>query len=497
MRYIHRALNIFTSLLLFSCTSWFLPPLEIVSYQTDGNKITVWFSHEVDRNSLIDAFSFSEDGNNVKGSFQFEKEVVTFIPCTQITHGHNYALTILNTAESIKGCSLIETFTHTFSTKTENTPPTIISTNPRNQEEVTTAINQITLNFSESVHEESFYKSFSISPAQAHRVVWNKNFDSAKILFDTSLPLSKRYTVTLSTALCDLENNYLTKPYTFAFLNGSDFTAPEYTLHYKNESIEKELEQDNIPNENIPTDSTLILNFNEECSLDGIQSFIKIYPDISYTVEIDKKSKIFAQIIFKEKPTWNQEYTVTIKEGISDIAGNKTNESKAYLLHFNNEDNKPPTFFQGFFKITDSNYLEINKYTDYSTVTLPVDIFSTIDEHETEYYVLFKISKTAQSLNYISVLENIRITSGNSCASFLITNIELLSKNDIEISEIGKMQIVQEELLKGFNVVGAKCNVTVENTGSRGLIRFLIGKGLQDTNDNNLEDDLQFTYNKQ
>ncbi|MBP3709573.1 MAG: Ig-like domain-containing protein [Treponema sp.] len=476
-----------------SCASWLLPPLEIVAVYENDNAVAILFSLEPDRNALIDAFSFSEDGAVCSGKFCFNNKEVVFYPANGIALGHVYEISITTNAESVLGRSLMETFVHTFIKKDDLSRPRVVSIVPENETMLADSIAEITISFSKPVEQHSFQDAFSIKPAASNRLVWNEQRDCVKVCFDAPLSLTKRYTVKITTSLCDTNNNYLAEEFSAVFFNGTDFEAPTYTLSYiyNDTSVLIESYCDNVPRA-----ACFQIDFSEETAIDSAVSLISIEPPLMYSTILDKQTKKRITIEFADVPEWEKEYVIKISKGIADISGNKTHDDKSYLIKFNNEQDRPIHFIEGIFKIKDFDFVYINEATNYSHLILPVEIFPTIVEKETVYYALFRISSTASSLDYISVLLNINIMATQSCASFLIKEIELLDAHTIYASEIGGIDAVENAKSCAWNICAAKCTVVVENADNRGLVRFVVNAELQDTNGNILAEDVRYTYSK-
>lgn len=481
-------------LLCASCGNSLLPPLQVNAVSVEQNKIHITFSSEPDRNSIIDAFSLTEDNTPLQGIFSFSENEAFFTPVTGIRDGYDYILTINAAAENIKGESLLSDYIYKFTTKKESSAPSIISVTPANQSSVTEAITELHFTFSKPVTPQSFSEAFSLSPAADNHFVWTADNSEVSVVFEKELKKNTRYTVKISTVLHDTDNNTLVRSFSSVFVNMPDIESPVYSISWKTESANGMIVPSSAT-ENIPLSSQLILSFSEQIITDSLTSFISFKPSLGMTIEPDSETKKSAVITFTEKPEWGKLYTLQINKGIKDTAGNQTEETSDFNLVFNREADRPVSFITGLFSTGSGSWFSIGSTNSYADMNLPVETFKTIESVSVPFYLAFRISSDSPAINLISIMKNMSIDTTNSCASFHIKKMQILTKAEYESSEIKDITLTQEDTSE-WNICIVKCIVEVQNEDNRGLIRFCFDSNISDTAGNKLNKDLIFTYNK-
>lgn len=505
MRSIQNSLIIIFIFLLCSCGSAIFPALKIENVTIESDIITVTFNSTPARNSLMEAFTFSCDSDSVNGDFDFIKNSLFFYPDKKIESGHDYIIEISTEAEDINGLSLSQKYIYTFTTKSEFTHPEIKNITPANEDMVDGIVEKLTIEFTESVNEKSFADSFSMKPSADYILTWNQDKSAVDVIFLKQLQLATRYTVNISTELCDLNNNFLLNKFVSTFSNGIDKTVPSYKIYelYDDNTI-KELISDSV-NDKVRTKSKLRIVFDEDINLSTVSSCISIKPNMSITIETDNENKKQADIIFSKSPSWNDiEYILSVSSGISDISSNEILEDKEFKIKFDHENDRPISFIKGIIKLSSETYFSICEDTNYSSFNLPPDKFPTTGgiSISVPIYYFFRISDNASGINLISAMNNIfSISPTNSCIYTYFTTIEILDKSQIQNLSFDNNNEILNEVLNildsGGNVSAVKFNATIENTDSAGQITFSINKELKDSLGNNLLTDLSYKYNKQ
>lgn len=492
-------------LTIAGCGFKVFPEFKVSGIDITEEKILISFSSRPDRNSIMDALSFYCDSKIVAGDFSFSGNNAAFYPKETIKNGHDYILSISAEAEDVNGLSLSQKYTHKFSTKTDFSSPEILSVEPCDEEVIDGEVSELKIIFSESINEKSFLDSFSIKPNCEYIIRWNDDKSEATVCFSKPLILSTRYTVNISTQLHDLDNNPLLNPYVLTFTNGTDKTAPFYEVYeICDDNINRKLST-NLLNSGFRTNSKLRIVFDEEMNTDNISSNISIKPDIMMSIEVDKKSKKKADIVFTESPDWNQnEYILTISKGLKDISANETQEEKEYRFRFDHESDRPVAFIKGILELSENEYFSIDEETSFSPLVFPVEKFPTTGEivKDVSVWYVFQISSNADSLNLISAMDDVfRVSATNSCVSASFSSVRILNDSEVKNEKFAndsavyaKIQKVSE---KGGKLAAVMFSLQIENTDYYGQISFNIGKELKDNLDNSLAEDIVLKYNKQ
>jgi hypothetical protein len=452
------------------------------------------FSTQPSQESIKKAFSLIEDGQSVSGTFTFNDKTVQFIPVNGFRDNREYHITITTVAEDNKGNSLLKDFEYIFFTKQDIETPQILDIVPKNESNLTEPPEKISITFSKPVDTFSFERAFSVSPTITHVLEWDTEYSSVDIIPTKPLAGGTRYTLTVSTTLTDIYRNALLTSFTSTFLYGLDKNPPEISVGWKTSDGTSDSLTPGVVNQEIPSDSDFVIEFDKRIFIDTIAGFIEINPSVSITVTPDLVEKNNARIKLNQKPEWGKNYTLKIKKGITDTSGNKTEAELSYPLIFNAEKHRPVTFAGGILN-NNSNYEFINSESDYSSITLDVTYFDPSGhiEKSTELYYAFRISGEADSLILVSAMQAISISTRNSCAYISIRTMKFLTSADSEYNSI--YDLLDDNASGTFCIL--KIEIDIENSDNRGFIIFSIRNDIKDTLGNTMANSLSFTLNKQ
>jgi len=494
MRYIYSTLIIcLFSFIFFSCGIWLLPPLEVVSI-TAENTVNIVFSAQPSEESIIKAFSMTEEGQSVSGTFSFNDKTVVFSPLNGIRTNYEYYIIISTTAEDKNGNSLLKDFEYRFYTKQDIENPEILDIIPANESNLILAPEKISITFSKTIDTVSFEKSVSISPSITYILEWNNEFTAVDIIPAKPLNEGTRYTITVNTTLTDIYRNAMLSAFRSTFLYGFDRNPPEILIYHETKNGVSDLIIPDIINQNIPSDSDFIIEFNKRVQIESIAGFVEITPSISITVIPDIAAKNSARIQLNQKPEWEKSYTIKLKKGITDTFGNKTEEDIIFPIVFNLEKHRPVVFSGGAL-VNNTEYELINSATNYSAITLDVVHFvpGGNTETPTELYYAFRISNDAHSLSLVSAMQAISISTRNSCAYISLRTMNFLTAADLEYDDI--YALLDDN--NGGKLCILKIGIDIENSDNRGFIIFSIRNNISDNLGNTMVESLSFTLNKQ
>ncbi|GHV89517.1 hypothetical protein AGMMS50268_00200 [Spirochaetia bacterium] len=478
--------------LVFSCASWLLPPLEVLSVSTEED-IRISFSAAPTEASLRKAFSLTADGAGLQGDFFFNGQEVVFKPLNGLQEGREYYLLISTIAEDHRGNSLLKDFQHRFYTKEDLGRPRLVSIEPQNETSLILPPEAITLVFSKPVDINSFTASLRISPSITHVLEWNEDCSAVRIIPVKPLTEGTRYTITVSTALTDLSRNKLQSPFNSTFLFGLDRSPPLCYLGWESPSIPGGDLVPALPNGHVPSDSKMRLSFNKKVAVESLAGLISISPSLGLTFTPDLERRDRGTISFSQKPEWGKPYTLSIRKGISDTLGNKTEEDIEFPLVFNHGNFKPPVFAWGGLK-NQAVMERISGDTDFSTISFDPAYFQEKREREMDLYLVFRITAEADSLSLVSAMGAISISATNGCAEISIRTMRVLSEAEYALSDIYDAAAVPGE---GEKLCAVKIGIEFENVKQLGLIIFSIGRELSDSLGNTMTGNITLSYNKQ
>ncbi len=488
-----------------SCSSFLLPPLQVVSVEF-ADPIQIVFSEKPAISSIKNAILITEDSKTITGRYAIDGYVVLFYPQNGIKKNKDYVLTINEQAEDIKGNSLLQKSEHFFSTREESVRPLISSIYPCNEEEVD-SLEYIQCIFSESIDEASFYDAFSISPSI--EFVCDFFDDNTVVNVRPTSPLTKqeRYIITVSTDLTDKNNNALIKDFTSTFLYGTDNIPPEYELYQAESNLPSVLLsepiQKNTRSEKMLS-SSFLLQFNEPVDIEAVSRFIRFEPQVSFSVDVSTENKTEARIVLEERPIWEKPYILHIKNGIEDLSKNQIKESSTYELVFNNEKERAVEFLAAFLHIGTGNqredYFEVSSHTDYSTLVLDVTRFAPAtgsNEVLVPMYFVFSASAASDGITENSAKESINIFTTNNCVSIILKSMERLEKSEYATHNINTLLTgIGGDIDANARISVLHAFAGITNSKQDGLIELYIDKNICDTLGNTLVDSFTSTVNK-
>ncbi|GHT92877.1 hypothetical protein FACS1894140_5530 [Spirochaetia bacterium] len=477
---------------IVSCAAWLLPPLEILSVSTSKD-IRISFSAPPAEVSIRKAFSMTEDGTTLQGEFFFIDRDVIFAPLNGLRDGREYVILISTIAEDAQGNSLEKDFKYRFHTKENLAGPRIVSIEPQNETNLTLPPNAITLVFSGPVDTNSFTEALRLSPSITYVLEWNKDNSIVRIVPVKPLTEGTRYTITVSTALMDLSRNRLVSTFNSTFVYGVDRSPPLFYLRWESPSMTAGDLVPGVLNGHILSDSKIKIFFNKKVSIESLAGFIGISPSLSITVTPDLANRDQGIFSFPQKPEWGRLYTITIRKGITDTLGNKTEEDIKFPLIFNHGKFRPPVFAWGGLK-NQSAMERISGDTDFSTISFDPSYFQESKEREMDLYLVFRISADANSVSLVSAMQAISIYATNGCADISIKTMRILTDTEYAASDIYDSGTAPE-IGEKFCVI--KIGIEFKNVKQLGFIIFSINRELSDSLGNTMAGNITLTYNKQ
>ena len=490
-------------LCIISCSSFLLPPLEIIQVHTEP-PVTVVFSQVPTKDSVERAFKITENGNTKTGNLIFKDERVLFYPDLPFRKDADYILTVTTAAETAAGVSLAQTYVKKFTLKPEHEAPHILSVNPADNQVIDDTCTSLLIQFSEPVDTVSCIKAVSFSPS----FKWIYSFSSDKknltITFSEQLLRGKRYTMTVASSLQDMHGNTLINPYVSSFYYGDDTTAPEYTVSFRNISGTQTPFVPNTMNHNVPLNTQIVINCTEKIKTDTVQNLIGFTPPLQTAVKADNENGQTIYIDLKNKAQWNTAYRLRIKKGMSDLYGNILQEDGYFDFMCDNEKNRPVKIVKGFFEIFvhktgTQRFLIIDEKTPYQSFLLKVEDFpvtQTGNERSAVLYYVVEVSADAQTIPLISAMENIRISSTNACVSIIPKNIGIYEKNDPAVQDIRALiDALPAGTIEGKTLI-IKIDTEIRNKSNAGSVSFSI-RELRDNLGNGLQKSWHVPLNKQ
>jgi len=259
-----------------------------------------------------------------------------------------------------------------------------------------------------------------------------------------------------------------------------------------------------LENINIPVDASFLIEFDKDVVLNSVNSFFNIVPEVQIKTITDKENSKNITIQFPKKLEWNTVYTLTVKEGIKDKAGNKS-EKKEYRFLTNCESSRPLKIKNVYLEIDKYNenvsgrFTEISKDDEYSSLTFPVTIYPTEGSStSTNLYIIVSASKESLGISEPSVMRALRIYTSNSCMSVTIKKIKSASLYNTMFAEVYP-KLSEDGVFENEEPVfyGIKCGIEITNKDNSGFLTFSISGDLSDDLGNTAVGDWIAVCNKQ
>ncbi len=192
--------------------------------------VSATFSTAMDQTTLNGGtFSLKNGATPVSGIVTYSGTTATFNPSTNLSPGIIYTATITTGAKNMAGTSLAGNYIWTFTTGAA-VPPTIISTNPVNNEAGVSPNMTISVTFSELMEQATINGSTFILKNGANLVSGSVTYSGKTASFNPSSNLlaGSTYTVTITAGVKNLAGTALAEIHIWTFSTGN-VTAPTVT----------------------------------------------------------------------------------------------------------------------------------------------------------------------------------------------------------------------------------------------------------------------------
>ena len=195
------------------------PANETIGVPLDA-KISITFDKSMDKSATEGATSASPSIAWTT-AWSSGDAVVTFTPAGNLQGGKQYTITVSINAKSSDDANLAYPYSFSFKTKIipDTTPPTVMSTDPTNNQNDVDKNTKITITFSEAMDTAATGNAISISPGTITDKMW-RNGDTTLVL-SVALEDGKTYAVTISTGAKDTAGNAMVSSYAFTFTTKS------------------------------------------------------------------------------------------------------------------------------------------------------------------------------------------------------------------------------------------------------------------------------------
>lgn len=304
-------------------------PAIVAAYPPDGTNgidaqegIWVLFDQQMDEQQTERAFVISGPSGRINGSISWiNSQRMSFQPSSPLTEAGEYFIVVSNTAESASGVDLQDEYRAAFSLSADTVRPDFVSSNPPNGAQGVSIDSQIILNFSEGIDFSSLQSGLNLSPDFLYTVNLSSDGRTVTITPSADLVSGLQYTLTITNSIKDIQGNTISNPQSISFFTGSDFLAP--TIN--SVSIGAITLIEGLVTENVERTDSIRITFSEPMNQLATESNIEISPSFDYSTGWNVAGDTIE--IIPQSPLLSEEnYTLSIFDNASDLAGNTLNE---------------------------------------------------------------------------------------------------------------------------------------------------------------------------
>jgi len=482
-----------------SCDILRLSPFEVTSwtpgggYHSEAEKIIVCanFSTDPDRASVERYFSLTGDGNRVKGVFQWEGKKMTFIPLTPLEVNTDYSINISADAHDVKGVSMDIAFESRFSTRPGTERPVLVSYYPEMYTQVGDIRAEVQLRFSLPVVIKTLYENVSFSPSMTGS--WRLEEDGYLAVFSPAEQWmhNNRYELRVSSSLTDSKNTNTGKDFTSIFSIGEDLEAP-YLLYAnridKNGDI-TQLDPDtsgfigapNLPveNEGWEKDDKISFVFSKPVDSLSVKNYLNVEDASGLVMENFSGFENEFIFYFESIPVYESRFTIRLKPGVKDSAGNESKTEYVYRIFANGKFSKPPQLVGIRMPMApdsdiDKELISFGIDSLFEYISMTDENYPSAVQTETWIELYFDTAEGAK-IDLFSIMEYFRIDTSNNVLTFSSRQIKTDNFSTDEPQQ-GWENYYRLEI-KGF----------LTNSVNFGIVNFQIAPGLRDSLSNKNE----------
>jgi len=475
----------------FEVISW--TPGDGYHFEPENIIVSLQFSNKPHKESVEKYFSFNGNGNSIKGEYLWEEKNLTFIPQTPLEKNTDYKINLSAEARDLEGISMDEAFIRAFSTRPDANHPVVLSCYPSLYEKINDPEMRVKLEFSLPVTLKSLYESSSFNPSMTG--FWSLENNDKSAIFTPSEPWQQnnRYEIIISSSLTDINGRNIRKEFKSIFNTGTDHELP-YLLNVsrvtKNGEIIELLPDKNffgaaelpVENSGWEKEDKILLIFSKPVDSLSVKNLISAENAPGLILESLYRFETDFLFKFEKIPVYNNRFTLKIKPGIRDSAGNVTKNEYVYKVFFNGKFSKPPELAGIRLPLAPQNEenfdpIFISADSLYQIIPITDDNYPSKDIISTWIEIYF-ITAEGASIDLFSVMENFRIDTSNNVLTF---SPRIIKTNNFNF---------QEPQAGLENLQRVEINGNLINTTNYGIVNFMISSGLKDSLGNRNEKSL-------
>jgi hypothetical protein len=462
--------------------------------------VSLTFSLEPDKGSVEKNFSLNGNGEPVKGNYQWKGRRLTFSPLTPLEINTDYTISVSADAHDTKGLSMDRAFNSEFTTRPGNSRPVLLEYSPEMYAEVTDPRTEIFLLFSLPVTVETLYENVYFSPSMSG--FWRLEDDEKLAVFTPSEPWTQnnRYEIRFSTSLTDRNGMNIGKDFLSVFTTGIDKDAP-YLINAQRITKDEDFyllipgtefigaQELPIENDDWEKNDKLLLVFSKPVDALSVKTYLSVEGASGLVLESEPDIHDTFIFRFENIPAYESRFTIRLKSGVKDTAGNESKDEYIYRIFANGKFSKPPVLTGIRMPLNRENPEEIfEPEYFFATPETSFKIFSIKENNypsgETINFWIELYFDTAQeaSVDPFSLMELFRIETSNNVITFSPSRVKTFGFT------------VTEPHWENYQRIEIAGNIT--NSTNFGIIYFQIGAGLKDSLGNKNENPLRISIQK-
>ena len=452
--------------------------------------ITLKFSLEPDKTSVERNFSMTANGNGVRGKFSWSGKTMTFSPLTPLETNTDYTLNLSANACDTDGLSMDDAFYGNFTTRAAGIRPVLISCYPSMYAQTDNLRTEILLEFSAPIPQKTLYENISFFPSMTG--LWLSENKSKTAVFIPSEPWQQntRYEMRVSSSLTDNNGMSIGKDFISVFTTGTD-RVPPHLLSAKRIADNGEVYQlisdsgytgaVKSPAENAgwERNDKLLLVFSKPVDSVSLKNSLISSDGPGFILETGGGYHSEFIIRLDSAPVYNSRFSIKVKPGIKDSAGNESMDEHIFLIHANGEKSQPP-FLSGLrIPMAPNNELspELRFFGSdslFEFIPISDNYYPSGESIKTWIELYFSTARGAE-IDAFSVMELFRTETSNNVINFSARHVKT---DNFTISQPHPgMENYQRIEITGFLI----------NSTFSGIINFQIAAGLRDSYGNRNE----------
>jgi hypothetical protein len=285
-----------------------------------NSKVVVTFSEPMDKPSAENAFGLNPAATGAS-AWDATGSVMTFTPGAPLQTNTQYTATVGTGAKDVAGNAMAAAKTWAFTTgaTSDTSPPYVVSTDPQKGATDINPSKSVTITFNESMDSGTTVAAFSINPA----ATGTPTLAGSVMTFQASGGLAEntKYTITIAKTAADLAGNAMTADHVFDFTTGkksSDVDPPSVVSTSPASGLT-----------GIPLNKKIKVTWSEPVVATTAEGGFSTSPATTGTFAWNGVEMTYSPSANLQAQTL---YTVTIKQGVEDLAGNKMGSDYSFAF---------------------------------------------------------------------------------------------------------------------------------------------------------------------